>query len=377
MNKVFDVIVIGGGVIGTTSAWKLAKTGRRVLLLERQRCGAEASSAAAGMLGAQLEVSEPGSFYHLCLESRSLYQAFVDELYETTGIDAQLTHNGILQLAYSEKEVDALQTRMQWQRENGSRAEWLSHTDVAAQESTLSTSHGALLLPDDGNVNAPLLVSALEAAVKRHCRVVEGVEVTDIQRDVHGHYTVVTPTVNYASESIVIATGAWASRLLRPFAPQCVTQPVKGQLLSIRPRNGQQLHRTVFNNHSYMVPKRDGTIIVGATEDRVAGFNRDVVIDAIAYLLATAGRIAPGLCDAVFERSWTGIRPGTSDDRPWIGELPEFPGLHVAVGHFRNGILLAPVSGDMIVQAMDGQSWPHHWQAFHAGRTPVLKSEAR
>lgn len=365
MSETFDVIVVGGGVIGMTSAWRLTQTGRRVLLLERSHTGAEASSAAAGMLGAQLEVSEPGAFYRLCLESRSLYQAFVDELYEQTGVDVQLTHNGIYQLAFSDKEVQALQQRMAWQIAGGTRAEFVNREDVAMQEPTLAASHGALHLPDDSNVNAPLLTRALSIVVKRFCTVVEGAEVIDIKPQ-GSNYIVRTQRSTYAGASVLVASGAWAKRFLSSFP--CDIQPVKGQLLSIRPRNGARLLHTAFHHQTYLVPKRDGTIVVGATEDRTAGFNQDITIDAIEHLLAEVRRIAPGLSDAVFERSWIGIRPGASDNRPWIGELPESPGFHVAVGHFRNGILLAPVTAKMVVESIEHRSWPSHWQAFHVKR---------
>ncbi|WAH36966.1 glycine oxidase ThiO [Alicyclobacillus dauci] len=371
MDELFDVIVIGGGAIGMTSAWRIAQTGRRVLLLERGQLGGEASSAAAGMLGAQLEVSEPGPFYQLCLESRSLYENFVNELYEITGIDAQLMHNGIFQLAYSETEAQALHERMKWQTAGGANAEWIDSQSVAEQEPVLSGCLGALLLPDDSNVNARLLTRSLGVAVHRTCTVHEGIHVTDIQPLSGGGYTVMTATNSYIGESVVVAAGAWAERLLQPFSTPCTIRPVKGQLLTIRPRHGQRLRRTVFNDHVYLVPKRDGTIVVGATEERDSGFNRDVTIDSLMSLLFAAQRIAPGLHDAVFEQSWTGLRPGSPNGQPWIGEIPEYPGLHVAVGHFRNGILLSPVTGNMVTQSVKGEPWPERWQPFHV----ILQSE--
>ncbi|KPV40892.1 glycine oxidase ThiO [Alicyclobacillus ferrooxydans] len=365
MTESFDVVVIGGGVIGMTGAWRLAQTGRRVLLLERDRTGAEASSAAAGMLGAQLEVSEPGPFYQLCLESRSLYQAFVDELLEYTGVDAQLIHNGIYQIAFTQDEVRALEEQMEWQIRGGARAEFLSSTEVTHEEPTVAENYGALYLPDDSNVYAPLLTRALSVAVKKSCSVVEGAEVTAIRPQSTGDFVVSAQNETYVAGAVVVAAGAWAQRLLPSFPGQI--QPVKGQLLAIRPRQATLKH-TLFNDHAYLVPKRNGTIVVGATEDREAGYNRDVTTDAIQCLLSSVKRIAPGLCDATFERSWIGLRPGSSDPHPWIGQLAASPGLHVAAGHFRNGILLAPVTANMLVDSVEGRPWPSHWQAFHPAR---------
>ena len=374
MTESFDVVVIGGGVIGMTSAWRLAQTGRRVLLLERDRTGAEASSAAAGMLGAQLEVSEPGPFYELCLESRSLYQAFIDELLESTGVDAQLNHNGIYQIAFSQEEVHALHRRMEWQIRGGARAEFLSSTEVTNEEPIVAENYGALHLPDDSNINASLLTRALSIAVTQTCTVVEGAEVTTVQRQNAAGYVLSTQSQTYVAGAVVVAAGAWAQRLLPSFPGKI--QPVKGQLLAIRPRQGTLKH-TIFNDHAYLVPKRDGTIVVGATEDREAGYNRDVTVDAIQYLLSSVKRISPALCDTVFERSWIGLRPGSSDPHPWIGQLAASPGLHVAVGHFRNGILLAPVTANMLVDSVDGRPWPTHWQAFQPERASVESGVTR
>ncbi|GEO24959.1 glycine oxidase [Alicyclobacillus acidoterrestris] len=366
MRNLFDVIVIGGGAIGMTSAWRLAQTGRRVLLLEQGQLGGEASSAAAGMLGAQLEVSEPGAFYQLCLESRALYAQFVDELFSLTGIDAQLSHNGILQMAFDATHVTALKSRMRWQIDHGARAEWLDADEVKRQEPHLAKALGALLLPDDSNVNTPLLMRALAAAVKQICQVCEGSHVTDIEHQKTGDgYVVKTATGSYWGESVVVAAGAWSQRLLEPFSTPCAIRPVKGQLAAIRPRQGLAIRHTIYSAPVYLVPKRDGTIVVGATEEREAGYNRDVTIDALTTLFTAVARMAPGLRDAIFERTWMGLRPGSPNGQPWIGEVAGAPGLHVAVGHFRNGILLAPVTAKMVVQSVSREPWPARWQPFH------------
>lgn len=364
MPQQFDVIVVGGGVIGLSSAWRLAQSGRQVLLLDSGPLGSEASSAAAGMLGAQLEVKHPGSFYHLCLESRSLYQKFVDELLAQTGIDPELTHNGILKLARTAEEADVLQRQRQWQIKEGARAEWADASSVQRAEPDLAPCLGALSLPDDSNVQAPLLVRALSAAVHHTCTVKEGTPATDIVAQPGGGFTVATPAAAYQATTVVVAAGAWAQRLLAPFNLSISIQPVKGQLLSIRPRRGHRLKSTVVTPDVYMVPKRDGSIVVGATEERGAGFNRDVTIDAMHQLMAAVISVAPGLADSIFARSWMGLRPGSANGEPWIGEHPAVPGLHVAVGHFRNGILLSAVTGQMIVASVEGKPVPGHWRAF-------------
>ncbi|MCF8564024.1 glycine oxidase ThiO [Alicyclobacillus tolerans] len=363
MSTTYDVIVIGGGAVGSTAAWRLAQSGRKVLLLEQTKLGSEASSAAAGMLGAQLEVAENGPFFQLCIQSRDMYDDFLRELYEESGIDAQLTRNGIVQVAFSQADVDQLQTRMQWQTAAGHRAFWWTKDQLAAKEPALAPALGGLLLPDDGNIMAPLLAQAAGVAAKRRATVMEGTEVISI--DAHPDGVAVTSNrgTHYA-QHVVVAAGAWAKKLLADVGVQFPVYPVKGQMCRIRPRSDAGLKHTVFANHFYLVPKRDGSIVVGATEEHDAGFNRDVTTTGIEQLLAAVRRIAPQLTDSAFEDSWIGLRPGSPTGLPAIGPLPGNPNVVLAAGHFRNGILLSPVTAQMIVDALDGAAWPKHWRPF-------------
>jgi glycine oxidase len=373
MVQRYDVTVVGGGVIGTATAWRLAEAGLHVLLLERNHLGAEASSAAAGMLGAQLEVHEAGPFYQLCLESRSMFRAFAAALAEETGIDVQLVHNGILQLAYSERDVRRLQAQAKWQTEFGGRAEWWSKEEVSCKEPGLTTTEGALFLPDDSNVSAPLLMRAVSLAVKRRCIVVEGAEVISIT-PFASSVVVSTATENYESASVVIANGAWASRFLQPLHVDFPIHPVKGQMIAVRPRGAVRLTHTVYTDEAYLVPKRDGTIVVGATEEHGAGFNRDVTMDAIARLSTAFRKIAPGLADAVFERAWIGLRPGSPQGHPLLGPHPEHPNVHFAVGHFRNGILLSPLTAEILTRSVLGEPWKEVWTAFRVENLPAVST---
>jgi glycine oxidase len=176
--------------------------------------------------------------------------------------------------------------------------------------------------------------------------------------------TVVTATDVYHAGHAVVAAGAWAKPLLRQAGVESGIYPVKGQLLALRPKWGRQLSRTIVTEDVYLVPKRDGTVVVGATEEHGAGFNRDLTGDALAALLSAALKTAPGLQEAVFERGWVGLRPGTLHGQPWIGPLPGKERLLLAVGHFRNGILLSPITAEMLTAAIDGLVWPELWRSF-------------
>ena len=369
MTAGYDVVVVGGGAIGMASAWRLAQAGMKVLVVDKGRLGGEASSAAAGMLGAQLEAHRPGPFYELCRESRALYPTYVAELLEFTGIDAQLVQNGILQLAYTEADATLLHERAYWQRQAGDSAVWMDASEVQAAEPVIRPVYGGLFLPDDGNVSAPRLVKALAKAVGMSCDVREGSPVSAISPETGGTFVVTTATDRFHADKVLLTAGAWSSSLLRPLGYTWEIQPVKGQMLSIRPPFGVSLRRTVYVGGTYLVPKRDGTVVVGATEERDAGFNRDVTIGAISALSEALREIAPGFSHAEFLQSWTGLRPGSPDGEPRIGELPGLPGLMIAIGHFRNGILLSAVTAQMVAAAATGRGWPERWQPFHAAQT--------
>lgn len=363
LSTSYDVIVVGGGVIGASVAWRLGQSGRRVLLLERGRIGGEATRAAAGMLGAQLEVGEPGPFFHLCIESRRAYRAFAEELLDDTGVDVQLAHNGILHLASGEDEVAALQDRLSWQRDAGVRGDWWTAAEVQRSEPMVGRNLGAAFLPDDGNISAPLLARALGIAAAQRTEVVEGAEVhaivpspESVRVDTHHH--------SYVAEHVVVAAGAWSKPFLNQVGFDFPVYPAKGQMMSILPRRGHGLRHTVFSQHAYLVPKRDGTIVVGATEDHQSGYNRDVTVDALAYLAAALERIAPGLKDAAFEAAWMGHRPASPNGFPVIGPVPGNSRVMVAAGHFRNGVVLAPITAEMVAAHLDQQAWSTTWQAF-------------
>ncbi|MCL6516098.1 glycine oxidase ThiO [Alicyclobacillus sp.] len=363
MRRTYDTIVLGGGAIGCTVAWRLAQRAMRVLVLERGRIGGEASSAAAGMLGAQLEVGEPGPFYRLCVESRGMYPAFAQALLEDSGIDIQYVHNGILQVAHRAEEVDALRRELTWQTAEGARAEWIHAQDIPALEPDVSPGLGGLFLPDDGNVSAPLLMRALARAVHRRCDVREGAEVTAVSAE-SGRVDVRTVEETFSADHLVVAAGAWAGRFVADLGVNFFIRPVKGQLLAVRPRAGHGLTRTLHTHQVYLVPKRDGTIVVGATEEHGAGYNRDLTADAILRLLQGLRHAAPGLADAMFDRAWVGLRPGSPKGEPLLGPVPEHPNVHLAVGHFRNGILLSPVTGAILEASILGDPWPERWRPF-------------
>jgi len=354
----FDVIVVGGGAIGCMTAWRIAQTGQSVLLLEKGQLGQEASRAAAGMLGAQLEVHEAGPFFHLCLQSRRLFRSLAEELLDITGMDIQLVPNGILHLAKSAIQANRLQARCTWQVANGGHAVWWSAAEVSQRTSGIATHYGGLFLPEDGNLSAPHYVDALAAAVRQSCSVVEGTEVLNIREDSALETQVETTDMTYTATTVVVCAGAWAEALLRPLGYSYHVRPVKGQMLRLRPQQqlpALSLRQTLFTEDVYIVPKRDGSVIVGATEEHNAGYDRAVTAGALSTLIMAAQAVVPALGDATFVEAWTGLRPRVASGLPIIGRLPQHPQIIVCAGHFRNGILLSPITAELVVTTLNGQ----------------------
>ncbi|PWI56909.1 glycine oxidase ThiO [Sulfoacidibacillus thermotolerans] len=362
MKTSYDVIVVGGGVIGSTIAWRIAQTSRKVLLLERGRLGQEASSAAAGMLGAELEMNEPGPFFQLCLESRELYPTFSDELFDLTGIEIELTPNGILRLARTTEEAAQLQETAAWQQLHGGSAMFLTSTQIAAMETSVCETFGGLFLAKDGNVNAALVTRAVGKAASLTADVIEGSPVYDIVFS-PTEVTVRTATEQYHAEKVILANGAFANQFLPSMHMPPSLIPVKGQLLRIQPSGHVKLTRTISHGHFYFVPKRDGTIIVGATEEPEL-LSHINTVSGLSQLLLAVQDVLPGLRDAAFVDAWTGIRPLLPTREPFIGPVDANSQALVAIGHFRNGILLAPVTAEIIVSLIEGKALLAHHKAF-------------
>jgi len=372
MSMSYDVAVIGGGAIGCAIAWRAAQAGLKVVVLEQSVLGAGATQAAAGMLGAQSEMHKLTALWPLCLESRSVYKEFAAELMAETDIDIELSETGTLRIAHTQATVQSLKAQATWQAASGGHSAWVDSSELNGLEPTLAPSLGALWLPEDGNVSAPQLGKALAAAARRHATVREGVTVQSMESKSAG-VRLETSAGPVLAEQVVLATGAWAGRQLgvSQWSSAFGFGPVKGQLFAIRARGQEVLRRTIVTDSVYLVPKRDGSIIVGATVEPDAGFDDRLTVRAVRELTSALAQVAPGLIDCELERLWTGFRPGTTDQLPVIGRLPDDPRILLAVGHYRNGILLTPITAKMIVHELlydakesSGQERPAHWLAF-------------
>ncbi len=350
----YDVIVIGGGVIGAAVGWELAKRRHRVAIFDVGKAGKEASSAAAGMLGAQSEFSAPSPLVPLALQSRALMPSLAAELKERTGMDIELVEKGLIKAATTEEEADDLRRHYAFWRERGEPVHWLTNEEVREIEPQLHAEAltGAMWIPGDGQVSAPNLAAALvSAAVSAGVHLYEYAEVLDIRSGGGGHL-VDTAVGTFAAEAVVIASGAWAARLGAKAGLSLSMFPVKGECLMVR-AHVPLLRTTVFaKNGCYIVPKAGNRLLIGATSTP-GTYDRRILAGGLARLLLQAAHLLPAVEQAEWVDAWSGIRPQTKDGLPYIGEHPERPGIFVAAGHYRNGILLSAITGAIVADLVE------------------------
>ncbi|MDP5274755.1 glycine oxidase ThiO [Chengkuizengella axinellae] len=353
MGKNYDAIVVGGGVIGSSVAYSLAKRGLKVILLEKERLASQASQAAAGMLAAQAEMTEAGSLFDLSRKSRNMFPKLAEELKELSGIDIALTNKGMFKIAVTEEQVKEYQQMISFQREAGEQVEWYTGEQLRKKERALSeVALGGLYLPNDGHVLAPELSIALaKSAAQLGATIQEYTEASSFILENGKVQGVKTDRGDLHSEHVIVTTGAWSKRLLRETGIESTDYPVKGECFSVvfeKPI----LESTIFSHGCYLVPKKGGRLIVGATMKENT-YDRKVSVDGIASLLEKAKRLMPGIVEAEWEKTWAGIRPQTADGVPYLGEHPDWQGLFVATGHYRNGILLSPITGEIIADLVE------------------------
>ncbi|MFK9092509.1 glycine oxidase ThiO [Bacillus salipaludis] len=356
MEKVensFDVIIIGGGIIGSSIAYQLSKIGRKVVILEKDRLACQASSAAAGMLAAQAEIEQDGPLFQMALKSQAMFPTLSSELFEYTGIDIEFVNKGMLKIAETEEIASIVHKQVTFQKKWDPAITWLDKKELLELEPSLSPSiSGAMFLPNDGHVQPANLSRAYEqAAAYFGTEIREYTEVVSINYENGQVKGVNTSDGVIHGEQVVVATGAWAAKLMRESRLEINVYPVKGECFSVRPEK-PVINTTIFSDkRCYLVPKRNGEIYIGATMIEHT-FDQTVTPKGIASLIERATQLVPELNKAPWERVWSGIRPQTGDGMPYIGEHPSWKGLYVAAGHFRNGILLAPITGKLVADLL-------------------------
>jgi glycine oxidase len=361
-QRASDVIVVGGGVIGLACAWRAAQKGLAVTVLERERPGAGASSVAAGRLAPVTE-SHFGEerLLQLNLAAAEAYPAVAAELEQESGHPVGYQRCGALALALDRDDVEELKRLEAFQRSLGLEVEWLLPGACRELEPGLSTAcAGGLWAASEGAVDPRALTTALAAAAERAGAsihqgekvtraLIEGERITAVETEYGTHYS---------AGQVVLAAGSWSGELeWLPEHARPPVRPVKGQLLRLRALDGAPLcRRLVRSPFVYLVPHAGGRAIVGATTEE-RGFDTTVTAGAVHELLREAYRLLPEIAELELEEAIAGLRPGTPDNAPIIGQ-GAIEGLLLATGHYRNGILLAPVTGDAIAALLVGETPP-------------------
>lgn len=362
----FDSVIIGGGVMGSAIALRLSQAGQQVLVLEKAVPGAEASSAAGGMLGAQIEAEEDGPLFRLCLASREAYAGLATELLDTTGIDIAYRACGIMKVALRGDDTAPLEHKLAWQRAAGLEVERLFPEDVRRLEPCLSTDVTmGLFFPKDALVDPRQLARALPIAAQKAGATFRPALVRRVLVENGRAVGVQLDGETVHAGAVVVAAGAWTTLVDGTGLPADAVQPVRGQMLKLDLR-GLGLGRAVFTPRGYLIPRADGTVLTGSTMER-AGYDKRVTAGGVASILKNALGAAPALAGAELVESWSGLRPAPADGLPLIGS-GAIPGLFVASGHHRNGILLTPETARLVAEAVLAGEEPEALQPFSPRR---------
>ena len=351
-----DVVVVGGGIIGLCSATSIARRGLRVTLVSEPRSG-EASVAAAGMLAPSVEKSS-GPAHKFAVAGRDLYPSYLEELAEETGIRVPLNRLGILQVALSERGVHGLRKTAA----PGSR--WLDRAELATLEPTLGHALGAVHNPEDGAVDNVILLSALEhlASGSKLISRVAG-NARGVEADAASARVTMASGEILEGGHVVLSPGAWGGQM--EGAPYLRSiQPSRGQLVSY---DAIGLRHVTYGPRGYLVPRTAGTVIAGSTTEN-AGFVSKTTPEGLSKVRSAAEEIAPALAIAHVNASWAGLRPVTPDMLPILGPDPGNARVIYAAGHSRNGILLAPITGESVAALVTEEPLSHDLSQFHPAR---------
>jgi glycine oxidase len=346
-----DVLILGGGVIGLSIARELHKSGvKDITVVERGTCGREATWAAAGMLSPQAETDEVGAFFDLCLRSRDMYPEFAAALLGETGVDVELDRTGTLYLSLTEDDSEELLRRHEWQRNAGFAVERLDKESLRELEPDITDAvEFGLYFPNDWQVENRKLASALCKYASLHClNVLENTTAETLLLENRNVVGASTSAGIIRAGTTVVATGAWTSFIKVGDDPIAVeVEPVRGQMVCLA-GEGRPLKHVVYTHQGYLVPRQDGRILAGSTSERV-GFDSSTEDETIARFAAFASGVLPAAALRVTD-SWASLRPFAPDGMPVIGRLGGVDGLCIATGHYRNGILLAPLTGRLTAE---------------------------
>jgi glycine oxidase len=348
-------------VIGLSVAHSLARKGVAVTVLERESStGQGTSAAAAGMLAAAAESQSPGPFFDLCRQSSALWPTWAEMLLEGSGVDCELEVSGLLRVTTNADSIADLEIRRSWQLAQGMEVSELLNPDQLLREvAGLGPEVVAgLLYPAESHVHSHRVVAALEGACRAlGVKIKTGVAVDLVRLGDRPAVEITGAEVGELwADHVVVAAGPWSGPLLSGLGVNATVEPIRGQIVAAIPQT-RVLTRIVYGDAGYVLQKRSGLVLAGATEER-RGFQPWPTLEGLQQVTADARRLLPGLGLARFAHTWAGLRPYTRGG-PLLGRVPASDRVLLAAGHYRNGVLLAPVTGELLSRAIiEGQDPP-------------------
>jgi glycine oxidase len=369
MTQTADVVVIGGGVIGSAVAWNLIAQQQQVILVEKNQPGQEASAAAAGILAVASGRSKRGPMYQLKRAGQELYPALVQELEERTGIDIEYQTTGVLDLIRTDADEKKYHQLYELRREQGYAATWLTAEEVRRLEPTLTTElRGAVHFSGDHHLHNGKLAEAWAKAVEQRGGVVQtGVTVNEARIE-GGKVTAVRIGNEWVSvNTVVIAAGSWSRQVGELFGLTIPVEPAKGQMIAVR---STELRHVISWSEHYLVPRKNGEVVIGSTVEFV-GHNKDVTLETVQSLINRSIDLAPGIGKAPLNRFWAGLRPYSPTRRPILCRAPGLENVILATGHHRNGIVAAPITGKLICELITTGQTSMSLEPFALPREPL------
>ena len=343
------VLIVGGGIIGCSAAYDLARAGCRVTLFERGTPGAEASGAAAGLL-APIDESTETTFARLALAGWRLYPGVVRDLEERTGIDVEYVTRGTI---YPTSPAQKRRDVGQWADVAEFGVEMLEGEELRRRELALSPAitHAVFVKGDHWLNNQKLVLAYAQAAASAGVELRTGSSVSRVVVEGGRVRAVVADGERFEGDAVLLAAGAWSGELMAGLGASLRIEPRRGQMIALG--HVPAVVRHCVHGEVYLVPRPSGELLIGATVER-AGFQRAVTAEGVAGLLRSAIELVPALRGLPLARTWCGFRPWAPDSLPVLGPWPGVEGLFVATGHFRNGILLAPITARLMTEWITG-----------------------
>lgn len=372
-NQKSEILIVGAGVIGLSLGWELARGGQQVTILERDKAGQGTSRLAAGMLAPASEIGfEELDLYALGRESLRRWPDFARRLESDSGVRVDYRTEGTLVVADDPDSRSVLRRLYEFQRQHGVPVEWLTGAEALEIEPFLAPRLAAAVFsPEDHQVDNHLLLHALKSAFHyRGGALREHTRVQAIQQE-SGKPVVLVEGERIMADVVILAAGVWSGGMegLEPHRPP--VRPVKGQMVELKMQAPFALSHVVRGPGAYLAPKSSGRLLVGATTEEM-GFDTTVTAGGLYAVLEGGWEVVPGIYDLEVTNTWAGLRPASRDHAPILGPVPGRPGVMFATGHYRHGILLAPVTAEEVARMLrsgETSPWLHPFLPGRFGTT--------